>query len=407
MSQLIKNALVIDSSSAWDGKQVDILIESGRIKKIGKNLKSSSKTVSSENLCVSPGWIDMKVRLQDPGYEHKEDIISGLSAAKKGGFTSVVTMPGTKPVTDSKSGIDYVLNKAKGRGVRVYPAGALSKNMEGFSLSEMFDMSQAGAKLFTDDTQVIGDAGLMKKALLYVKNFGGTIAALPMDRSLSPDAQVHEGAVSTALGLKGIPSVAEEMMLKRDIDLLRYTESRLHVSGITTAGGVKLIAAAKKEGLHITAEVHLANLIWTDEAIREYDSNFKMMPPLREESDRKALVKAVESGVIDCISSNHSPEDMESKKLEFGLANYGSSMLESFFGLYSTHLADVVSLNRFVDCLTQGPAKVLGFKSASIEVGKRAIITCFDPTLEWTYKASSSKAYNDVAEGSVLVGKVI
>jgi len=406
MSPLLKNALVIDRASKWNGKKVDLLINNGRIKQIGKNLKAKGKVIEGNSLCVSPGWIDMKVNFRDPGDEQKEDIASGAAAARAGGFTSVVTMPGTSPVMDSKGSVEYIINKAAQHGLRVYPAGSMSKGMKGDQLSEMYDMHQAGARLFSDDDKGVANTGMMKKALLYVKNFGGVVAALPLDRTMAPEASVHEGPVSTALGIEGHPTTAELLRLKRDIDLLRYTESKLHVSGLSSAGGVALIKAAKKEGLAITAEVHLANLLWTDEQMKTYDNNYKVMPPLRSSKDRKALIKGVVDGTIDCISSDHRPEDIEHKKLEFGLASYGASMLESFYGLYLTHLSKDIPIERFVDCLTSGPAQILGFESATIAEGKRAILSVFDKKSQSVFKPLHSKGYNHVAEGMNLVGSV-
>jgi dihydroorotase len=336
----------------------------------------------------------MNVHFRDPGEEYKEDLSSGLAAAREGGFTSVVTMPSTYPAIDSKSSLEYIKQKSSGSGVHVFPAAALSKRLEGKELSEMVDLHEAGAMLFTDDEHVVMDSNLMKKALLYVKNVNGTICSFPQDSSIASQGVMSEGPLSTLMGVRGIPHIAETLLLKRDIDLLRYTSSKLHVVGLSTAEGVKLIRDAKKEGLAITAEVFLANLLWTDSMVDGYQSLYKLCPPLRTEKDRKALVKGVKDGVIDCISSNHRPEDVEHKKVEFGHANTGIAMLESVYPLYRNHLSQELPLEQFITALTDGPCKVLGLTPARIEKGKKAIITCFSDVGTSQSKASISKAYN-------------
>ncbi|NND95172.1 MAG: dihydroorotase, partial [Flavobacteriales bacterium] len=323
MTYTLVNVKIIDQKSSWNKKRVDVVISDGRISDIGKGLKPKGTVIKGKNLHLSPGWIDMKVHFCDPGHEYKEDLRSGLSAAKVGGFTSVVTMPDTTPAVDNKSAVEYLLTKSKDSGVKVYPAACISKGNKGKELSEMIDLDRAGVKMFSDDKKAIESSSLMNRALLYAKDTGRVVSTFPQDPYLGEHGSMNEGKVSTSLGLTGIPHIAETIQLRRDIDLLRYTGSKLHVSGVSTSESVKLIKAAKKEGLEISAEVHLANLIWTDDQLRGYDTKFKLSPPLRSEKDRKALVKGVNDGTIDCISSDHRPEDVEHKKLEFGRAHYG------------------------------------------------------------------------------------
>ena len=408
MNKLIREVKIIDPSSKWHGKRVDVRIKKGKIAEIGKGLKKGTETeLIGKDLMLSPGWIDMNVHFRDPGEEFKEDLKSGLKAAERAGFTSVVTMPSTTPVIDSKSGLEYLKQRSKNSRVRVYPSAALSKGIEGKELSEMFDLHDAGAKLFTDDQQSVMNSGLMKKALLYVKNFGGTVCSFPQDKGLAEGTMLNEGALSTLLGMKGNPHISETIHLRRDIELLRYTESKLHVVGISTAEGVKMIREAKKEGLQISAEVFLANLLWTDSQVDGYKNLYKLNPPLRTEKDRKALIKGVNEGVIDCISSNHRPEDIEHKKIEFGHANTGIALMEYFYPLYQTHLSEDISTERFIACITAGACKVLSILPASIEVGREAILTCFSASEKADEGKALTKAYNLPEKESFQRGKVL
>ncbi|NNC82347.1 MAG: dihydroorotase [Flavobacteriales bacterium] len=394
MKLLIANARIIDPHSSHHKKRLDLLIVDGHIQDIGKNLKSRAERLEGKDLHVSPGWIDMHAHFCDPGEEYKEDLKSGLAAARAGGFTSVVTMPSTTPVVGNKSSLEYIRTKSQGTGVKVYPAATISKQGQGKELAEMIDLADSGARLFTDDKRPVTDSGLMSRALLYAKNTPSTVCSFPMDVHLRGKGKMHEGAVSTRLGITGIPDIAESTLLKRDIDLLRYTDSRLHVSGVSTSQGVKLIKAAKREGLNITAEVHLSHLLWTDDKLLDYDTNYKLDPPLRAETHRKALIKAVADGTIDCISSDHRPHDVEHKKREFGLAADGIALIEHVYPLYQTYLADKLPLERFVEALTDGPCRVLGLTAARVEKGKRAILTVFSPSLSSASTPSATKAYN-------------
>lgn len=407
MAYTFKNVKIVDPSSSWNSKKCDLIIDRGRIKQIGKELPNKGHLIEGKGLHLSPGWIDMHAHFCDPGHEYKEDLASGLAAAKNGGFTSVVTMPGTDPVIDSKGQIEYLLNRSKGTGVRVYPAATISKKMVGKDLSEMVDLSRAGARLFTDDKSAIADSSLMHRALLYARDIEGTVCSLPQEPHISAQGMMNEGVVSTGLGMKGIPHIAESIMLRRDIDLLRYSEGRMHVVGLSSADGVKLVKAAKKEGLRITAEVHLAHLLWNDSKLSAYDSNYKLSPPLRDERDRKALIKGVNDGTIDCISSDHRPEDVETKKVEFGQASEGIALIESFYPLYQTYLSNEITLERFVQALTTGPCAVLGLTPASIEEGRPAILTCFSDKEEVTNRPVHTKAYNTPCIHPEVKGKVV
>jgi dihydroorotase len=407
MNRLIRDAKIIDSSSSWNGKRADVRIRKGKIYEIGKGLKKGTETeFIGKDLMLSPGWIDMNVHFRDPGEEYKEDLQSGIKAALRGGFTSVVAVPSTLPVIDSKSGVEYLIQRSKNSGLNIYPYAAMSKGMEGKELAEMFDLHDAGARLFSDDEHSVMNSGLMKKALLYVKNFGGTVCSFPQDPGLSAGSMMNEGALSTMLGMKGNPHITESIQLRRDIDLLRYTESKMHVVGLSTAEGAKMIKEAKKEGLQITAEVFLANLLWTDKQVDGFKTLYKLNPPLRTDKDRKALIQAVNEGTIDCISSNHRPEDVEHKKVEFGQAATGIALMESFYSQYQSHLSNEIPLDRFVLCITNNACRVLNLTAASIEKGRSAILTCFSSSEKADLSPSYSKSYNLPVLKEGMKGKV-
>ena len=341
MNALIKSAKVIDSNSKFNGKVVDILIEKGIISKIGKSIPNPKKIeeVNYKDLHVSAGWFDMRVNFCDPGLEYKEDLNSGLKAAAKGGFTGVMIMPDTNPTTDSKSGIEYIINKTKGNIVDALPAGCLSHNCEGKEMAEMYDMSSAGAVAFTDNKKSISKASLLNRALLYSQSFNGLIMNFPNDKEISNGGQINEGVVSTELGLKGIPALAEELMVSRDIYLAEYCNSRLHLSNISTKQSVKLIADAKKKGIKITADVNSYHLLLDETELLQFDNNCKVNPPLRTKEDIKALIAGVKNGTIDAICSDHTPEDIENKQCEFDHSAFGMINLQTSFAAANTALS--------------------------------------------------------------------
>ncbi|HEU4716399.1 MAG TPA: dihydroorotase, partial [Bacteroidia bacterium] len=324
MNILIKNATINDPNSPHNGKTADVLIENGVIASIRKKTDAGKiKTIEGNNLHLSPGWMDLHAHLRDPGYEFKETIVTAAAAAAAGGFTAVLAMPDTLPVTHSKAEVEYILKRSQDLPVDIFPAGALSHGLEGKELAELYDMHLAGAKAFTDGDSPVKHAGLLLRALLYAHNFNCRIHVRCDDQSLSHGGQMNEGVMSTSLGLKGIPAVAEEVMVARNIYLAEYAGTPIHFMAVSTPGSVKLIREAKKKGLPVTAAVHAYNLAWNDSLLEDFDTNYKVSPPLRTEAERKALVAAVNDGTIDCITSGHAPEDAESKVVEFDLAAFG------------------------------------------------------------------------------------
>jgi dihydroorotase len=408
MNVLIQDALIIDPSSPHHNQRADVLIENGTISKIGKGLSAGkAQTVKGENLHLSPGWMDLHAHLRDPGFEYKETIESGAAAAAAGGFTAVMAMPDTHPPVQTKSGVEYIIRRSKELPVDIFPAGALSQDLGGKEMAELYDMHLAGAKGFTDAGHPVTHAGLLVRALMYANNFGGKIHVRCDEKSISHGGQMHEGPVSTSLGLKGIPALAEELMIARNIHLAEYAGAPIHLMGVSTAGGADLIRQARKKGIAVTAAVHAYNISLEDSALDTFDTNYKLDPPLREAADRKALLKALADGTIDCITSGHSPEDVESKVVEFDQAAFGMTALESAFALACS--AGKLNAEQLVNALAVQPRTIAGVDVPLIKEGEKANLTVFDPAAKWEFTAENirSKSKNTPLVGKKLTGKVI
>ncbi len=404
MNLLIKQATVIDSTSPHNGRVVDILIEKGVITQIKKSIvpEKGIKTIEAEGLHVSAGWLDMQVNFCDPGYEHKETLSNGLKSAAKGGFTSVCLMSGTNPPLHNKAQIEYVANRAKDNLVDVLPIGTLSHNQEGKDLSEMYDMKISGAVAFSDYKKSTKDAGLILRALQYSQNINSFIITHCDDKTISHDGLVNEGVTSTKLGLKGIPALAEEIMLQRNIQILEYTGGKMHIPTISTKGSVELIKKAKAKKLNITCGVAAYNLLLDDSELEGFDTNYKVNPPLRTKEDIDALKKGLADGVIDVIVSDHAPQDIESKDLEFDLADDGMVGLESCFGVVNTALGSKLSLEIIIDTLTKNPRSILGLDTVSVKEGAEANLTLFNPTKKYVFGKSHIVAAN---KNSGIIGR--
>jgi dihydroorotase len=417
MNLLIKSAKIIDSNSKHHNKIMDVFIKNGKIEKISKSIKSCKESVASgkeiefaaNNLHLSPGWFDLHANFSEPGNEQKETLESGSNAAKKGGFTGVMIMPNTTPSLDNKGMIKYILNASKGNIVDLLPAGNLTKNQEGNDIVEMHDMNKAGCLAFTDDKYSIKRNEVLKIAMLYSKDCNALIMNYPNENSIANDGYMHEGNVSTKLGLKGIPALAEEMMVDRDISICEYTNSRFHLSYLSTKKSVEKVKKAKAKGLNITADVVLHNLFLTDEAVNNFDTRYKVMPPLRTAKDNKALIKALKDGTIDIITTDHSPQDEEHKKIEFDNAADGIIGLESAFGLLGKHLLPHLELSQLIEKIAINPRKILGLNQATLTEGNTANITLFNPDLEWEFTKGDikSKSNNTPFVGEKLKGKAL
>ncbi|MBS1634762.1 MAG: dihydroorotase [Bacteroidetes bacterium] len=410
MSIIIRQAKVLDSSSPYHGKKVDILVERGVITEIRASIKTDKnyREIEGDDLYVSQGWLDLQADFSDPGFEHKEDIQSGLESAARGGFTGVCVMSGTNPPLHNKAQIEYVLNRAKDNLVDVYPIGTISHNKEGKDLSEMYDMKLAGAVAFSDHKKAIKDAGLVMRALQYSQNIGSFIITHADDKSISHDGQMNEGVTSTRLGLKGIPALAEELMIQRNIQILEHTGGKIHFPTISTRGSVDLIKKAKANGLQVTAGVAAHNILLDDTALEDFDTNYKVNPPLRSKEDVSAIRRALENGVIDVVVSDHLPQDTECKDLEFDLADAGIIGLQTAYNCLVTAMPKL-GAERVAECLAEAPRRILGLEPNSIKEGQKANLTVFSLNDKTTLsqKQIASKSKNTPFIGKPMNGRVV
>ncbi|WP_347174563.1 dihydroorotase [Polaribacter uvawellassae] len=405
MSTLLKSATIIDASSQFNNQKKDILITDGVIKKIANSIptKPNYSVVNLENLHVSCGWFDTSVSFGEPGFEERETIANGLQTAAKSGFTTVAINSNTNPFIDNKSAVEFLINKGKGYATTLFPIASLTQKSEGKEMAELYDMQQSGAVAFGDYNKSIANDNLMKVALLYAQNFDGLIINFPNNNSIAAEGLANEGNNSTKLGLKGIPALAEHLQIARDLFLLEYTGGKLHIPTISTADSVKLIKDAKKKGLQVTCSVSAHHLTLTDDELHGFDSNVKVTPPLRTQKDCKALIKAVKDGIIDIITSDHNPIDIEHKKVEFSAAKDGTIGLESCFGAVNS----VLTLEESIESLTTKPRAIFDLETISIAVGEKAEISLFNPELNYTFAKENilSTSKNSAFLEKKLIGK--
>jgi len=406
MNLLIKSATIIDPNSPFHQKVADILVEDGYITLIAPKVNAKAETIDGAGKYVTPGFFDLNCNIGELGHETKEDLQTGTRAAAAGGFTGLALMPNTQPPVHSKAEVEYLLNRAKHNLVDVYPLGSISHKREGKDLAEMYDMFLSGAKAFTDGNRPVQDAGLMERALLYTQGFGATILSYPEDTAIAGKAKVNEGEMSTLLGMKGIPSLAEELMIARDLYLAEYTGSKIHFSTISTVRSVELIKDAKKKGLHVTCDVAVHHLLLTDEALEGFDSQYKVKPPLRTQKDVNALIKGLKDNTIDAIVSQHTPHEVEFKDVEFEVAEYGIIALQTAF---STALQAGLDIEMIVKKMAVSPRTILNVEAAIIAENKMANLTLLDANVEWQYtkQNNQSKSYNSPFMGQNLKGKVL
>ena len=409
MALLLRQVTVSDPRSALNGTRTDILIENSRIAATG-NLEAAAgvQVIDNPGLHVSPGWTDVFSHFCDPGLEYKETLESGAAAAAAGGYCRVLVIPNTQPAIHNKTQVEYIVQKSRQLPVQVLPYGAISKNCEGKDLAEMYDMRQSGAVAFTDGTSPVQNSQVLTKALQYVKAFDGIIVQVPDEVALSKTGLMHEGITSTQLGLPGKPALAETLLLNRDIELLRYTGSKLHVTGISTAASIELVRRAKDEGLQLTCSVTPYHLYFCDEDLQEYDTNLKVNPPLRTRSDREALRAAVLDGTIDCIATHHQPHEYDSKVCEFEYAKYGMEGLESCMAAVQAAIPSL-PVERLVELFAIRAADIFGLELPAIAAGEKAMLTLFQPGVTWPFSQQDirSASTNNAFTGHSLQGKPV
>lgn len=412
MKILLTNAFILDAASEFHQKKCDLLITNGIIEEIELSSKKAfanhSKVFDCKGAFVSVGFADMRAALREPGFEFKEDLKSASNAAIAGGYTIVTCLPDTEPTLQHKSDIEFIYRKAESLPIHILPYGALSKNRKGADINELYDLHKAGAMAFTDANNPIEDAGLMLRCLLYSKIFGGLVLSHPHIQSLSIGGQMHEGNISTSLGLKGIPEIAEELMVIRDIELARYANAPIHFSHLSTKGSVELIRKAKKQGIKVTCDVAVANLCFTDETLSGFDSNYKLFPPLRSKADQKALWDGLVDGTIDCIVSDHHPEDAEHKNVEYEYAAQGMIMLQTAFALVNQYAPASFTPQHLSKTMATNPRAILK-QSITIAKGAKAELTIFDSKQTWEYteKNNASRSKNSPVLNTKLTGKII
>ena len=418
---LITGGKIVDPVSGTDAPGdllvVDKNVEGMTTPGTGKDLAKargldpdSIIVLNAENMIVSPGLVDMHVHFREPGFEQKETIATGSAAAVAGGFTSVACMPNTNPPVDNRETVIFVLERAAAAGLaRVFPIGCVSESRAGSELAEMWLMKDAGAVAFSDDGDVVGNTGLMRHALEYSGQLGLPIIEHPQDPDLSGKGVMHEGAVSTTLGMRGIPAAAEEVIIARDLILLEHFGGRLHFAHVSTRGAVELIRRAKEKGLPVTAEVTPHHITFSHESLENYDTDFKMNPPLRTEEDRDALIEGLCDGTIDCIATDHAPHRHDEKEVEFDYAPFGVIGLETALGacLETLFHSGRMSMIELIQKMSVNPAKILGISGGSIRPGAPADITIFSPNEPSLVVPDDfrSKASNTPFKGMTLRGR--
>ncbi|MEW6129143.1 MAG: dihydroorotase [Acidobacteriota bacterium] len=411
MNLLIKGGKIIDPSQGLD-EIADLRIENGVITQIGHAISEDNLEIfDATGLIVSPGFIDLHVHLREPGEEYKETIASGSAAAVAGGFTSICAMPNTKPVNDNASITRYIIDKAREANLaNVYPVGAITRGSKGEELAEMAEMKTAGAVAVTDDGKPVMNSQVMRHAMEYARDLDLVVADHCQDTCLSACGVMHEGKYSTQLGLKGMSGAAEDSHVARDIMLAEITGARVHIMHISTAKAIRMVRDAKQKGLPVTCEVTPHHLALTDSAVVGFDTNTKMNPPLRTESDREALIEAIIDGTIDAIATDHAPHHLDEKMLEYDHAPFGVIGVETALGvvLQVLYHSGKVPLRRIIEMLTIGAARVFSLPKGTLKVGSQADITLIDPEREWKIEPAKfkSKSRNTPFANWEVKGKV-
>jgi dihydroorotase len=408
MNLLLRHVKIFDPSSPFHQYTADILVRDGIIQSIGTGIEQTADQVIDGNgLLASPGWVDLFAHFPDPGLEHKETIESGAAVAAAGGFTDVFLLPNTSPIVHNKSAVEYIVQRSKYLPVTLHPIGAVTKNAEGKELAEMYDMHQSGAVAFGDGNNTIQSAGMVLKALQYIKAIGKTLIQVADDKSISAHGLMNEGIVSTQLGLPGKPAIAEEAMISRDIELAKYTDSKIHFTGVSTARAMNLIRHAKAEGLNVSCSVTPYHLFYCDEDLRGYDTNLKVNPPLRTAFDRDELRRAVMDGTVDCIASHHAPHEKDSKVVEFEYAKDGMIGLQTSFSVVRSLLPEL-SVERLIELFATNARSLFGLTSGSIKEGEPACVSLFLWDEKWLFdeRHNRSRSSNSPFFGNEFTGRV-
>ncbi|GGH12785.1 dihydroorotase [Sphingobacterium alkalisoli] len=406
---LITSAKLILPGHKFHQQEVDLLVSKGKIADINKKIKYSDEklqVIEANGAILAPGFFDLNVNIGEPGYETKEDMKTGTAAAAAGGFTGIAVHPNTSPAIQSRSEVSLTVNIAKGNLVDVYPIGAISKNREGKEMAELYDMRQNGAIAFSDGNHSVQQAGLMGRALLYARGFNGLVISFPQDESIAAGNQMNEGVMSTFLGMKGVPNLAEALMVSRDLYLAEYNEAPIHFTTISTAESVDLIKRAKAKGVKVTCDVAAHSLVFTDDDVAGFDSNYKVSPPLRTLKDVKALIKGLKEGVIDSVVSQHTPQEVEFKAVEFHNAKNGITGLQTVLPML---LKAGLNEDQIVEKLAINSRKIVGLETPNIAIGEKANIVLFSSETSWEFndKTNKSKCKNNPLFGHTLKGKVL
>lgn len=402
---LIKNATIVDASSTLNGQKRDLLIKNGKIEKIDVSIdEENAKIIERDNLHISVGWIDTSVSLGEPGFEERQTLENGMKAAAAGGFTTIMLNPNNQPNPQDQSGIKYLKNVTANQPVTILPVGSFSLGQKGEHLAELYDMQQAGAVSFYDYKHEITNANLLKVGLQYTSSFDGVVQSYPQNKDIAGNGMVNEDVVGTNLGLKSMPSLAEELQIARDLRIANYTKGRLHIPTVSTHEGLKLIKKHKETAQNVTCSVSVHHLALTSNELDSFDANFKVQPPLRDEMEVKQLLEHLSSGVIDVITSDHIPLNIEHKDLEFDRATYGTIGLESAFGA----LHNLIELEKTIELLTNG-YRVFHQDRPLIEEGQLANLTLFEPETSYTFEKNNiiSTSKNSAFLGKLMKGKVI
>lgn len=406
MKILIQGAEIIDSATPHHRKEKNVLIQNGRIVAIGDKSPQADKVINAEGMKLSPGWFDLGTFVGDPGLEYKEDLDSVSKAAASGGFTEIAVLPNTQPAIQTKNEISYISRNNSNQLVELHALAAVTKNCKGEELTEMIDLREAGAVAFTDGLKPIWHTDILLKSLQYLQKFEGVLIDFPEDIHLNMFGQMNEGIQSTMLGLKGMPRIAEEIVVSRNLELLGYAGGKLHLAKLSSAKSVELVRSARKK-LNVTCSITSYQPILDDSLVSGFDTSYKVNPPLREKNDQEALIKALKDGTIDIICSGHVPQDEESKNVEFDLADFGMINLQTF-------ASNLVSLSKWLDYdvliekVTHAPRKLLSLEMPRIEVDEKANLTLLDPDRVWTLddKTNFSKSKNSPWWNKKITGKV-